>query len=223
MNKKRKICPEIFVLNMNSMHEYKFYDPDELIIIYTSYNYSSTFYQSIIDGGIKKNVKKIITSDAIMTKYIKYIEKNFSLLFPNCMNIKINSFDNDFMLIFGIIDDLKIIKYVEYELNDHVFSNNSIMKYVHFINSIILYNLSNIKYIKIINNIKKITDCTIETKILANLLNFNLLKNKNNNQNDVIKKYGIVDENINFIYLEYIHNKKITQNIIININDFYLI
>jgi len=112
---------DIFILNINNIENYKLVDPDELIIINSSNEYSNIFFQTICKGGTKFNVKKIITSDSAITEYIKYIEQNFELLYPNCHTIQINSYTNNFFLISRIIDDLNIIKNLEYVLNDYVF------------------------------------------------------------------------------------------------------
>ena len=81
-NKKRRLFYnvnniDIFILNMNNLDNYKLVDPDELILINSSNEYSNIFYQTICEGGTKFNVKKIITYDSVITEYIKYIEQNF--------------------------------------------------------------------------------------------------------------------------------------------------
>ena len=109
-NKKKQIEiePDIFVLTTSNIINYIYSNPDELIIINSSFNYSQSFFQSIIDGGIKSNVKKIITSDSVVVKYLANIDKRFTSLFPNCKSIQINSLENNFILISRIIDDLVI-------------------------------------------------------------------------------------------------------------------
>ena len=66
--------PNIFILNMNNLDNYKSIDPDELIIVYSSNEYSNILYQTICEGGTKFNVKKLITSDSVINEYIKYLE-----------------------------------------------------------------------------------------------------------------------------------------------------
>lgn len=208
---------DIFILNMNNLNSYKLVDPDELIIINTSYEYSNIFYQTIFEGKTKINVKKIITSDSIVTEYIKYNEQKFELIFPNCETIQINSHTNNFLLISRIIDDLMIIKNVEYVLNDYVFFRNSIYKYIYFTKSFFTGGLSNITFIKIINNITNETKCSIEKKIVDNIIDFNQIEEINKSQLDDIKKYKIDNSSINNILLKYIDKKKniyIYKNII---------
>jgi hypothetical protein len=208
-NKKRRLYDDfnIFILNMNNLDSYKLVDPDELIIINTSYEYSNIFYQTIFEGGTKINVKKIITSDSVITKYIKYIEQKFELIFPNCDTIQINSYNNNFLLISKIIDDLRIIKNIEYVLNDYIFFSNSISKYIYFTKSFFTCSLSNILFIKIINNITNETKCCIEKKIIENIIDFNQIEEINKSQLDNIKKYKIDNSCINNILIEYIDKK----------------
>ena len=211
---------DIFILNMNNLENYKSVDPNELIIINSSNEYSSLFYKTIFEGGRKFNVKKIITSDLVITEYIKYIEQKFEFLFPNCDTIKINSYTNNFSLISRIIDDLRIIKNVEYLLNDCVFLTNSISKYIYFTKLFFTGSLSNISFIKIINNITIETNCTVEKRIIRNIINFNQIDEINKSQLNDIKKYKLDNSYINNILFEYIdkknnlHIKKIIHNII---------
>lgn len=223
--KKRKISidkelnfikiPQIntFILNSNNINEYKNINPDELIIIYSSENYSKKFLQSIIDGGIKNNIKKIITSDSVIIKYLDKIGDKFLNLFPNCQILRINSLANDFVLISRIINNLKIVNNIEYILNDCVFFNNSVLKYKHFFYLFFSCDLSNLKYIKIINNIKNLSDCEVEKNIILNIVNIKKIEKKNNIQNYIISKYNTKKENIHNINLEYVDIKR---NISIN-------
>jgi hypothetical protein len=227
-NKKRRLYynvdnisdVDIFILNMNNLDNYKSIDPDELILVNSSNEYSNIFYQTICEGGTKFNVKKIITTDSVITEYIKYIEQKFELLYPNCHIIQICSYTNNFLLISRIIDDLKIIKNIEYVLNDYVFFKNSISKYIYFTKSFFTGNLSNISFIKIINNITIETNCTVEKKIVENIINFNQIDEINKSQLNNIKKYKLYNSSINNILFEYIdkknnlHIKKIIHNII---------
>jgi hypothetical protein len=221
-NKKIRLYDnvDIFILNMNNLDNYKLIDPNELIIINSSNEYSNIFYQTIVEGGTKTNVKKIITSDSIISEYIKYIEQEFQFLFPNCDTIQISSYTNNFMLISRIIDDLNIIKNIEYILNDYVFFKNSIFNYIYFTKSFFTGSLSNISFIKIINNITKETKCSIEKKILENIIDFNIIEEMNKSQLNDIKKYKLGNSCINNILFEYIdkkmdiHIKKTVYNII---------
>lgn len=198
---------DIFILNRDNLENYKYVDPNELLIIDTSYDYSNIFYKTIIEGGIKSNVKKIITSDLVIRKYFFYIEQEFELYFPYCDTIHIYTLSNDFILISGIIDDLKIIKNIEYILDNNVFFNNSVIKYNNFTKSFFIGSLSNISFVKIINKITKETDCTVERKIIENIIDFNEIDNKNKSQLYNIKKYNIDNMYINNILLEYIDKK----------------
>lgn len=232
-NKKRRLCndnntnsDDIFVLNMNNLDNYKLSNPNELIIINSSTEYSEIFYSTIINGGIKSNIKKIITLDLVITKYIKYMEQQFILLFPNCFTIQVNSFSNEFYLISQIIDNFKIIKNIEYILNDYIFLNNSIYRYNFFTKSIFTGSLSNILSIKIINNITQDIDCCIGKKIISNIVDFDQIENINKSLLNDIIQYQINDCNVNKILFEYIDTKMnihIKKNIynIINI-DFLL-
>ena len=115
---------------------------------------------------------------------------------------------------------MKIIKNLEYVLNDHVFLKNSISKYICFTKSFLTGKLSNISFIKIINNITKETNCSIEKKIVENIINFNQIEEINKSQLNDIKKYKLDNSSINNILFEYIdkknnqHIKKIIYNII---------
>jgi hypothetical protein len=207
-NKKRKINTSVFILNRDSLDDYYLINPDELIIIYSSNKYSHQFMETIIKAGTKANIQKIITSDSVIIKYIKYIENIFENLFPNCKTIKINSLENDFNLISRIIDDIKIIKNIEYTINDYIYYNDSSYKYKFFTNSFLTGNLVNIKYIKIINNINIEPTCTIEKKIINNIIDFDLIEKNNKLQLDTIIKYNISSKSINYIYFEYIDKQK---------------
>lgn len=210
-NKRRRLCDDdndVFILNTNNLHNYKFVNPKELIIINTSNEYSNIFYQNIVEGGIKTNVKKIITSDYVVTEYIKYIEQKFELMFPNCETIQINSYVNNFLLISRIIDDLRIIKNIEYVFNDYIFLKKSISKYIYFTKSFFTGGLSNITFIKIINNITKETKCSIENRIVDNIIDFKQIEEINNSLLNDMKKYKLDNSQINNILLEYIDKKK---------------
>lgn len=207
-NKKIKIEPDQFVLNTSTTN-YKCSDPNELIIINTSYDYCKSFYQLIIDGGTKSNVVKIITSDLVIVKYFIRMEKMFVNFFPNCKTIEINSFSNDYYLISTIIDTLLIVENIVYKLNDCVFINNSMITYKNFSDLFFTGNLTNIKNVKIINNIDdNETDCSIEKKIIMNIISHTTIENKNKYQYNYINKYQIDESYINNIYLEYKDNKR---------------
>ncbi len=55
-NNKINIQQEIFILNNTNTVNYKYSNPDVLLIINTSFTYSETFLQAIIKGGVKPNV-----------------------------------------------------------------------------------------------------------------------------------------------------------------------
>lgn len=210
-SKKKRIEIELntFVLNASNIFNYINSNPDELIIIETSFNYSKILFQSIIDGGTKQNVKKIITSDLVIIKYFDSIEKMFSTLFPNCRTMLINSFSNDYFIISRVIDDLKIVKNIEYKFNDYVFIRNSLIKYKYFYESFFTGSLANIKYVKIINDIDdNKTNCVIEKKQITNIIIPNIIDKKNQTQIDYIKKYNIPQSHLNNLYFEYVDNKR---------------
>jgi hypothetical protein len=217
-NKKkiRRIENSVFILNMNSIDNYKNVDPNELIIINTEREFSQKFMNVITSGKIKFNVKKIITSDSIIIKYIKNIQNIFLILFPNCTSIQINSLENNFNLISTIIDNTKIIKNIEYILNDNIKLSNSLYKYKLFTETFLTGNLLNIKKIKIIKNITIDTECAVEKNNIDNIVDFNLLQTNNNYILQIIEKYGISSNCINYINLEYINmNKNINRNTIL--------
>ena len=210
--------------NTNTIN-YKYSNPDELLIINTSFTYSETFLQAIIKGGIKPNVKKIITSDSIVVKYLDRIEIKFSILFPNCKTIQINSLENKFFMISRIIDDLKIIENIEYKLNNYVFFNDSLYNYKYFSDLFFTNELSNIKYVKIINDIDdNESNCYIEKNIIKNIINFDIINEKNNLQINSINKNNINVYNNNILYFEYIDHKRniLFSTNIININEIIL-
>lgn len=207
--KKKRIEVNTFVLNASNIFNYKYSNPDELIIIDTSFNYSKVLIQSIIDGGAKHNIKKIITTDSVIVKYFMSIEKTFSTLFPNCETIQVNSFSNDYVLISRVIDDLIIVVNVEYKLNNYVFIHNSATKYKYFYESFFTGSLANIKYVKITNDIDySKTNCAIEKNIITNIIIPNVIDIKNETQVEYIKKYNINKSYINNLYFEYVDNKR---------------
>lgn len=208
-SKKQRIELNTFVLNDTNIFNYSYSNPDELIIIDTSFNYSEILLQSIIDGGSKPNIKKITTSDSVIVKYFICIEKMFSTLYPNCKTIQINSFSNDYFIISRVIDELMVVENVEYKLNDYVFINNSTLKYKYFHESFFTGSLANIKYVKIINDINdsKI-NCIIEKNIITNIIVPCTIDKKNEIQLDYIKKYNVEKSHINKLYFEYVDNKR---------------
>lgn len=224
LNKKRKIfkCVDIFVLNINNQLDYKYVNPYELIIVNASNNYSDDFLKLLINGGIKTNVKKIITSDSVIVKYIKKISNIFVVMFPNCKTIQINALENDYMLISRIIDDLEIIKNVEYKLNDYICLSKSLSKYKYFYDYFFIGSLSNIKYVKIFNDIPDNNiECFVEKKIITEIINQKMIKKNNNSLLLNIKKYNVKTSDINYIYLQYIDIKRNIEfdTYIVNIKD----
>lgn len=241
-NKRKRIesCLETFVLNTMNTHNYYHTDPDELIIIDTSENYIKKILQSIVCGGIKQNVKKIITSDSVIVKYFACIEKLFSILYPNCLTIQVNSFSNNFSTISTIIDNFTIVENIEYKLNNYVFMNNSVIKYKYFFESFFTGSLSNIKYVKIINDIdidtgmgtgtgtgtgtgvrNKKVNCVIEKNQITNIIVQSTVDEINKLQSDYIINFNIDKSFINNLHLEYVDNKRNVhfEKYIINIVD----
>lgn len=208
-SKKKRIELNTFVLNTSNIFNYTKSNPDELIIIDTSFNYSKSLLQTIIDGGTKQNVKKITTSDSVIVKYFTCIEKMFQILFPNCKTMHINSFSNNYFIISRVIDDLMVVENVEYRLNNYVFIYNSTPKYKFFYESFFTGSLANIKNVKIINDIDDSkTSCVIEKNIIANIIVPSIIDKKNSIQLDYIKKYNVDKSHINNIYFEYVDNKR---------------
>jgi hypothetical protein len=226
-NKKRRINedentnPNVFILNNYNMSNYYLSNPDILIIVNTSSIFSQEFLLSIINGGKKLNITKIITSDSVITRYISYINNMFKNLFPNCKTIRINSTNNDFSNISYIIDDIEIIQNIEYVLDDYVFFNNSIFKYDTFTKTFFTGNLLNIKNVKIINNISVNSECLITKKIINNIIDFNFIEKSNKKQLDIVHKHNIGKENINNISLEYYDTKenKSLYSVVVNTFD----
>lgn len=223
-NKKRKIFNyvDVFVLNKYNQLEYKYVNPNELIIINTSNNYSNDFFELLVNSGIKTYVKKIITSDSVVVKYIKEISKTFKNIFPNCKTIQINALENDFVQISRIIDDLEIIKNVEYRLNNYVCLHNSLLKYKYFFDYFFTGSLSNIKYVEIFNDISNENiECLVEKKIIGEIISQKIIKKKNNSLLSDIKKYNVSETDINYIYLKYIDTKRNIgfDTYIVNIKD----
>lgn len=207
-NKKRKIekYSNIFVLNTNNIDKYLETDPDELIIINSSNDYSNSFNQIIWNGGIKIQVKKIITSDSIITKYFNMGFYEFSQIFPNCTSIQINSLDNNYRTIPTIINNFKIIKNLEYVLDDNVYINNAISNYKNFFETFFSQELKNIEHVKIINKIDLFkSKCVIEKNIIMNLIDIDVINEFNKTQFDFINNFKIRNNHIHYIPFEYIN------------------
>lgn len=216
-NKKRKINQNQneFVLNNINCQYYKFINPEELIIIDSPNNYLYDLLKTIIDGGTKLNIKKIITSDSVIIKYFGHIGEQFKILFPNCSCLQINSLENNFVSISQIIDKLTIIRTIEYIFNDFIFFSNSIIKYKYFTEAFFTCYLSNIKHIKIINKITFTPICRVENNIITSIINWNLIEKKNQLTLNEIKNLNFKSTSINSIFLEYFDSK---NNIYINTN-----
>jgi hypothetical protein len=208
-NKKIKILDEIdiFIFSSETIEKYKYINPTELIIIYTSYDYSPEIYSGIYKGGIKTNVKKIITTDSVLVNYLSFLDNEFKTFFPNCNIIQINSFESYFLTIIKILDDFETIKYLEYNLDDNIIIRNCIKNYNLFSDFILTGKISNIKHIKIKNNITHKIECLIENKIIFNLISYEKIKKKNDYTQDIIVKNNIDNKYVNEIYLEYIDIK----------------
>jgi hypothetical protein len=208
-SKKKRIELNTFVLNASNIFDYKYSNPDEFIIIDLSFDYSKVLLETIINGGTKHNIKKIITSDSVIVKYFMGIEKTFSTLFPNCCTIQINSFSNDYITISRVIDDLIMVVNVEYKLNDYVFVHNSATKYQYFFESFFTGSLANIKCVKIFNDIDDSkTNCLIEKNVITNIIVPSIIDKKNSTQFEYIKKYNIDKSYINNIHFEYVDNRR---------------
>ncbi len=220
-NKKIKILDEIdiFIFTVDTIEKYKFVNPTELIIIYTSYDYSQKILNGIYKGGIKTNVKKIITCDSVLVKYLSCLDDKFKIFFPNCNKIQINSFENYFTTIVRILDDFEIIRFLEYNLDDNIVIKNCVQNYNFFFEFILTGNISNIKHIKIKNNIKLQIECSIDKKIIYNLINHEKINKKNKNTYKLIIENNIDKKYRNNVCLEYIDvlNSIFIKDIILNI------
>lgn len=230
--KKRRIVNdlhEIFILNANNIDNYKEANPINLIIINTNYVFENNFLEIIINGKQKNNVKKIITSDLVITKYFGKILKDFEYLFPSCDTIQVNTFDNNCEKISRIIDCLGVVKNLEYILDDHIFINYEFRNlYWFFIGSLLNGFLVNIKNIILRNKVdtdnfndfitNKITKFDIINKNNLYVLNF-LIKNKFENfcfQNNVIESNKYINL-VNFKFIDFYGNIMLDGNLI-NIN-----
>lgn len=216
--KKRRIennTQEFFILNSNNINNYKYSNPINLIIINTNYRFENIFLETIINGGMKENVIKIITSDLVISKYIEKISNTFGYLFPTCDTIQVNSFNNDFTNLSTIIDNLKIVKNLEYNLDEHIFiNNNPDNSYLCFIGLLLTGYLTNIKNITIRNK--------------TNMYNFNDFISRKIIQDDIINKHNSYQ--INLIYkargFENIHTEEgnfLAHNKYINLINFKFI
>lgn len=201
LNKKIRTEPKIFILNTLNSKNYKFENPDILIIINSSNNFSLEFLESITKGGIKSNIKKIITSDSIIVRYLSLVY--FSELFPNCETIQINSLENCFFLISQIIDNFIVIKNIEYKLNDYILINNCLNKYMYFFNSFFTGDLLNIKFVYLYNDINY-DQVSCENEII----NLDMIDKNNKLQDEKIEDLDIDRSLINNIYFTYIDSKR---------------
>jgi hypothetical protein len=232
INKKRRIennIQDFFILNMNNVYNYKDTNPINLIIINTSYNFDNNFLKTIINGGMKENVYKIITSDIVIIKYVEKFSCNFQYLFPMCDSIQINSFDNNYMNISSIIDNLQIITNLEYILDDHIFLNCKFKDYyLHFIGMLLTGYLVNIKNItiRVKTNIDNFNDFIINKIIQDDIVqkhnsySIGLIKQKK--IENVCYENGVVVQNkyvnlINFKLIDY-YGKVILNDTLINLN-----
>ena len=218
LNKKncRIKSTDVFVLNKNSLCEFVNINPIELIIINTDFLYSNDFFQCLnnIIPDNKYNTRKIITSDLVIVTYFKFLNKKLNQIFPNCDTIVINSFENKFISISNILDDLAV-KNIEYNLDNYTLMSNSIYNYKYFFDSFFTDSISNIENITIRNKINcEHSDYQINT-ISENIINTIITKDKinqkNNNQINNIIKWGISDKCFvgkNYLFGEYIFNFK---------------
>ncbi len=183
-----KHTDEYFILSMDSVQLYTDSDPIILILINSNYGFSKYFLDKIIDGGVKNNLTKIITSDSVVLRYIYQLIDIFPKIFPNCNCIQINSFENNFNRIFEFIDSIGSVKNIEFKINDYAinFNFSSVNNYSHLFELLSATNFSNIKSIKIINELS-------EPNILDRIFNIDFIKNLISIRNDLkyneIKKY----------------------------------
>lgn len=102
------------------------------------------------------------------------MEIDFETLFPNCQTIQINSFEHDYSCIFNIIDRLRIIEKIEYNIgnngSDEIYFS---YKYKNFFDSLLSKNLYSIKIITINNKLS-------EHKDFANLFDVKKIKSQIN-------------------------------------------
>ena len=200
---ENNITQEYFILNLNNMSNYKDSNPINLIIINTSNIFNDIFLEVILNGGMKENVKKIITLDLVILRYIEKIIGVFGKLFPQCDTIQINSFDNIYTDISNIIDRLKIIKNIEYNLDEHIFINYEFKnEYMYFIGAVLTGFLINIKNI-IIRNKTNIND--FNNFITEKIIQENIVEKHNEYSLNFIKNNGF--ENICLFNNQIISNK----------------
>lgn len=219
-NLNKKICriksTDIFILNKNSLSEFANINPEELIIINTDFLYSYEFFQCLnnILPDNKCNTRKIITSDLVIVKYFKYLNKKLNQIFPNCDTIVINTFENNFVSISNILDDLSV-KNVEYNLDNYTLMSNSIYKYQYFFEHFFNDSISNIENITIRNKINceynNYQTSTISENIIRTIITKDKINQKNINQINNIIKWGVCDECFvgkNYLFGECIFNSK---------------
>lgn len=239
MYPNKKICKaknvDVFILNKNSICDFDKINPIELIIVNTDYSYSPDFFSSIndINPHTKSNTEKIITSDIIIIMYFNYLDKKIYQLFPNCTTIVINTFQNNFLNISKILDDLEI-KNVEYVLDSHVFFNDSIYHYENFFESFFIGTISNIKNVTIKNKINydKKSQNTMVENILQTFITEDKINKNNIQQINNIVGWKLIDKcmldkqtfnskYINLMNIEYVdkNNNVLISNKIINIKE----
>lgn len=207
MNPNKKICKtktvDTFILNKNSIEEFEQINPITLIIIYTNFIFDNIFFNCInnLNPHNKTNTIKIITSDLVISKYFYYLDKKINELFFNFKTLVINSFDNSFLLVSDILDDLEIMN-VEYNLDYNIHLTNSIYLYDHFFDKFFHSTYKYLKNITIKNNIcNDLTNLdTVEIKIINNLITMDKIKNKNKKVFNFIKNWEPINKY--FIYYD---------------------
>lgn len=214
MNPNKKICKikneDLFILNKSSIEEFEYSNPKTLIIVNTNFIFDTIFLNCInnLNPQNKTNTIKIITSDLVISKYFTYLDKKISDLFPNFELLIINSFDNSYLLISDILDELKVIN-VEYNLDYNIHLTNSIYLYEHFFDKFFHGTYKHLKNITIKNNICQNDSNldTVELKIINNLISMDKIKNKNKKVFNFIKDWCPINKC--FIYydnsLDYYH------------------
>lgn len=223
-----------FIFSKDSLDNYEKSNPQILIIINSSFSFSHYFLNKLFEGNTKTNVNKIITSDSVVVRYINVMVRHFADLFPNCKTIQVNSFENNFESIFEIIDSIKCVTNIEFNITDSVVESNEFYKYKNFFDILCAKNFHNIKSICIRNkitnhpkfrNIFNVLDVKNKINYATNIRYEELKKNNKHSHNfelfelfELLCKFPNQTNITNIRYIDCVGNVIVNENLLCLIN-----